>query len=76
MGQINGVRGDWGYPEGGMGAVTKALASAATSYGAHIFTDMVSTSSSFTSYTALSIIIKILFYTSHFFFFPQSIRTI
>jgi len=32
----------WAYPEGGMGAVSQAAASAASSYGAHIFTDMVS----------------------------------
>jgi phytoene dehydrogenase-like protein len=31
----------WAYPEGGMGAVTQAMAAAATSYGAHIFTNMV-----------------------------------
>ncbi|KAJ9583311.1 hypothetical protein L9F63_022328, partial [Diploptera punctata] len=40
MGQIDGVRGSWGYPEGGMGTVTKALAAAATSYGAHVFTNV------------------------------------
>lgn len=32
----------WAYPEGGMGAVSQAAATAAASYGAHIFTDMVS----------------------------------
>jgi phytoene dehydrogenase-like protein len=32
----------WVYPKGGMGAVTQALAAAAASYGAHIFTNMVS----------------------------------
>jgi phytoene dehydrogenase-like protein len=31
----------WAYPEGGMGAVTQAIAAAAVSYGAHIFTKMV-----------------------------------
>jgi phytoene dehydrogenase-like protein len=32
----------WSYPEGGMGAVTQAMAAAAASYGAHIFTNVVS----------------------------------
>jgi phytoene dehydrogenase-like protein len=32
----------WVYPEGGMGAVTQAAAVAAASYGAHIFTNTVS----------------------------------
>jgi phytoene dehydrogenase-like protein len=32
----------WAYPEGGMGAVTQAMAAAAASYGAHIFTNVVS----------------------------------
>lgn len=32
----------WAYPKGGMGAVTQAAAVAATSHGAHIFTNMVS----------------------------------
>lgn len=31
----------WAYPEGGMGAVTQAMAAAAASYGAHIFTNVV-----------------------------------
>ncbi|GLH05938.1 Pyridine nucleotide-disulfide oxidoreductase domain-containing protein 2 [Gryllus bimaculatus] len=38
MGELDGVRGAWGYPEGGMGAVTKALADSAMAVGADIFT--------------------------------------
>ena len=41
MGELEGRRGAWGYPEGGMGSVTQALAASATSHGAHIFTDQV-----------------------------------
>jgi phytoene dehydrogenase-like protein len=33
--------GGWAYPEGGMGAVTQAMAAAAASCGAHIFTNVV-----------------------------------
>ena len=35
----DGKVGAWGFPEGGMGAVTRALADAATSFGAVIRTD-------------------------------------
>jgi hypothetical protein len=40
----------WSYPEGGMGAVTQAMAAAAVSYGAHIFTNVVSSLLSFIHY--------------------------
>ena len=39
VGQANGVIGAWGYPEGGMGAVSGAIAKAATSFGAIIETN-------------------------------------
>ena len=39
VGQANGVIGAWGYPEGGMGAVSGAIASAAKSFGAIIETE-------------------------------------
>ena len=39
VGQANGVIGAWGYPEGGMGAVSGAIAKAAVSYGASIETE-------------------------------------
>jgi len=39
MGETDGVRGAWGYPEGGMGAVSAAIASSAQASGAHLFTD-------------------------------------
>lgn len=38
VGQSNGVIGAWGYPEGGMGAVSDAIAEAALSYGVTIKT--------------------------------------
>jgi phytoene dehydrogenase-like protein len=38
MGEVDGVKGAWGYQEGGMGGVTQALARAAQSYGAEIRT--------------------------------------
>lgn len=41
MGELEGKRGAWGYPEGGMGAVSQALANSAKDHGAHIFTDEV-----------------------------------
>lgn len=39
VGQANGVIGAWGYPEGGMGAVSGAIAKAATNFGATIETE-------------------------------------
>ena len=39
MGELEGVRGAWGYPEGGMGAVSGAIAKAALAAGANIFTE-------------------------------------
>lgn len=41
MGELEGIRGAWGYPEGGMGAVSAAIASAAMEAGANIFTEAV-----------------------------------
>jgi phytoene dehydrogenase-like protein len=41
MGELEGIKGAWGYPEGGMGAVTQAMARAALSHGVHIFTNKV-----------------------------------
>lgn len=42
MGELEGIKGAWGYPEGGMGSVTKAMASAAKSRGVDIFTEVAS----------------------------------
>lgn len=42
MGEVDGIKGAWGYAEGGMGAVSGAIASCAESYGASIFTNSVS----------------------------------
>ena len=42
MGEIEGVKGAWGYVEGGMGSVSAAIANCATDHGASIFTDKVS----------------------------------
>ncbi|XP_030058772.1 pyridine nucleotide-disulfide oxidoreductase domain-containing protein 2 isoform X2 [Microcaecilia unicolor] len=39
MGELEGKKGAWGYVEGGMGGVSHAIASAAASYGAEIFTE-------------------------------------
>lgn len=39
MGEIEGVKGAWGYVQGGMGAVSQAIANCATDRGAEIFTD-------------------------------------
>jgi len=39
MGELDGIRGAWGYPEGGMGAVSGAIAKAALAAGAEIFTE-------------------------------------
>ncbi len=36
MGTAGGARGVWGYVEGGMGAITQAMAAAATARGVHI----------------------------------------
>jgi phytoene dehydrogenase-like protein len=42
MGGIDDQPGAWAYPEGGMGAVSDAIASSAKELGAQIFTSMVS----------------------------------
>ncbi len=39
MGGVGGVRGLWGFVEGGMGAITQALAASAQAHGAQILTD-------------------------------------
>ncbi|XP_061693442.1 pyridine nucleotide-disulfide oxidoreductase domain-containing protein 2 [Syngnathoides biaculeatus] len=39
MGELEKEKGAWGYVEGGMGGVSKALANSARSYGADIFTE-------------------------------------
>ncbi|XP_037352511.1 pyridine nucleotide-disulfide oxidoreductase domain-containing protein 2 isoform X2 [Talpa occidentalis] len=39
MGGLEGVHGAWGYVEGGMGALSNAIASSATAHGASIFTE-------------------------------------
>lgn len=39
MGEIEDEKGAWGYVEGGMGGVSKAIANAARSYGVDIFTE-------------------------------------
>lgn len=41
MGELEGKRNAWGYVEGGMGAVSAAIARSALSYGANLFTDKV-----------------------------------
>ena len=41
MGEIEGVKGAWGYVEGGMGSVSRAIANCASDHGASIFTDKV-----------------------------------
>ena len=42
MGELEGIRNAWGYPEGGTGAVSTAIAQAAQSHGAVVSTDSVS----------------------------------
>lgn len=39
MGELEGIRGAWGYPEGGMGAVSAAIAKSAMAAGAQLYTD-------------------------------------
>ncbi|XP_029653702.2 pyridine nucleotide-disulfide oxidoreductase domain-containing protein 2-like [Octopus sinensis] len=39
MGQLEGVKGAWGYVQGGMGSVSQAIANCATDQGADIFTN-------------------------------------
>ena len=41
MGEIEGVKGAWGYVEGGMGSVSKAIANCAIDHGANVFTNKV-----------------------------------
>lgn len=41
MGGLEGMRGAWAYVEGGMGALSEAIASSATAHGASIFTEKV-----------------------------------
>lgn len=39
MGSLEGLQGAWGYVQGGMGALSAAIASSATTHGASIFTE-------------------------------------
>ncbi|XP_006880260.1 PREDICTED: pyridine nucleotide-disulfide oxidoreductase domain-containing protein 2 [Elephantulus edwardii] len=39
MGGLEGTPGAWGYVQGGMGALSEAIASSATAHGANIFTE-------------------------------------
>ncbi|NXJ08185.1 PYRD2 protein, partial [Odontophorus gujanensis] len=39
MGELEGQSGAWGYVAGGMGALSQAIARAAATHGAHIFTE-------------------------------------
>lgn len=39
MGELEGIRGAWGYPEGGMGAVSDAIRKSAEDSGADICTE-------------------------------------
>ncbi|XP_028744690.1 LOW QUALITY PROTEIN: pyridine nucleotide-disulfide oxidoreductase domain-containing protein 2 [Peromyscus leucopus] len=39
MGSLEGLQGAWGYVQGGMGALSDAIASSATTHGASIFTE-------------------------------------
>ncbi|XP_067657317.1 pyridine nucleotide-disulfide oxidoreductase domain-containing protein 2-like [Haliotis asinina] len=39
MGELEGIKGAWGYVEGGMGGVSQAIANCATDHGASIFCD-------------------------------------
>lgn len=41
MGELEGKRNAWGYAEGGMGGVSSAIAKAALSHGAELFTEKV-----------------------------------
>lgn len=41
MGALEGRQGAWGYVQGGMGALSEAIASSATAHGASIFTEKV-----------------------------------
>lgn len=41
MGGLEGMQGAWGYVQGGMGALSDAIASSATAHGASIFTGKV-----------------------------------
>ena len=42
MGELQGLRNVWAYVEGGMGSVSKSIASAAKSLGATLVTEAVS----------------------------------
>lgn len=41
MGGLEGMQGAWGYVQGGMGALSDAIANSATAHGASIFTEKV-----------------------------------
>jgi hypothetical protein len=50
MGGLEGTQGAWGYVQGGMGALSDAIASSATAHGASIFTEKVRTLSPYPDY--------------------------
>ena len=41
MGELEGIKGAWGYVEGGMGAVSDSIARSAHAKGADIFVNTV-----------------------------------
>ena len=41
MGELEGIKGAWGYAEGGMGAVSDAIGRSAMEKGVQIFTEKV-----------------------------------
>lgn len=41
MGELEGIKGAWGYVEGGMGNVSHAIKNCAVDHGADVFCDKV-----------------------------------
>ena len=41
MGELEGIKGAWAYVQGGMGAVSQAIANCAEDHGASVFCDKV-----------------------------------
>ncbi|KAK7479361.1 hypothetical protein BaRGS_00029439, partial [Batillaria attramentaria] len=58
MGELEGVKGAWGYVQGGMGSVSEAIANCARDHGASIFCDKPVAEITQQGYQATGVVLK------------------
>ena len=62
MGELEGIKGAWGYVKGGMGGVSQAIANCAEDHGASIFVNKVRTITTLVPVDSLQTEFKFCFY--------------